>query len=988
MKLINVIAVFFLISFFCRAQQCNIKKEFEKISELNLSGNFSEAILIAEPLIKCANIGVEDKIVLCVLQHKLHRNSLKFKESLDYLIEASLLYKQIGLEPPISFNLLLAESFAINGEIENYRKLLPKIEAEMLQVKVDDNFKLGHFEYVKSFNMDRDRYSSQHMDHIYKALSYFEADEKVPVYHRSLILRSLGHFYRTQGDFDKSLDFYNRELAVWSKVYNTNHFNIATSHYSIGCVYYEKLEYQNALDHYLKAHKVWKNVYQPENPRMRGLNEAMGDMYWELDDPKKALEYFNYAVVYEEMINNDSSEGALNAGDSLLNSGEYAAAINYYEEAVKWREQTYGKNHILTGACKNFVARALNSAGNKEDALTAYQEAIIILVKDFEDLSWYANPTVNMRIQSPQYLLEALMAKGSLLKDLYHQNKEMRDLMAALETQELAIQVLEKIKNNQMSESSKLFWSNKTISLIENAIDTALLVQEKTGDNKYFEKALNFSERSKALLLLATLNSREISSFVNFPEKLVETENQLKQEITQYAGRIESEEKRCAEVREKMLKLYTDRLNTLQDEYDAFIIEIEHNYPDYYQLKYDSEIPGLTTIQEKLLTKSRNLLSYFLGIENSFVFYITPEDITVRRITNKPELNNQAKALLNFVGSTDINSKNNNELYKKYIQNAFLLYQQLLQPEFKKSIPEQLIIIPDGVLAYIPFETLLTENVEIENPQYARLPYLLKQTAVSYCPSTSVALHFYENETHSIDYYGFAPEYDMDITSSLRKKQKKLNYNQPEVTFAAQLFKGKSWTGENVTEDLLKEHSGNAGILHLAMHGEVEDEHPLLSKLYFNTSENEDGLLNTYEVYNLNIPAQLVILSACNTASGLLQRGEGILSLERAFQYAGSKSMVATLWSVDDAASFEITQNFLINLKTGQSKDVALQQAKLAFIETANPEKVHPFYWSSFKLSGNTAPLKRNFEKYYIIGGAGLLLLLLGIIIYRRKNAT
>lgn len=170
------------------------------------------------------------------------------------------------------------------------------------------------------------------------------------------------------------------------------------------------------------------------------------------------------------------------------------------------------------------------------------------------------------------------------------------------------------------------------------------------------------------------------------------------------------------------------------------------------------------------------------------------------------------------------------------------------------------------------------------------------------------------------------------------------------------------------------------------MHGEVEDQNPLLSKLYFNPSEKEDGLLYTYEIYGLEIPSQLVILSACNTASGELQQGEGILSLERAFQYAGSQSLLSTLWTVDDAASAQLTENFLTNLKSGKTKDIALQQAKLQYLETATPDKLHPFYWAGFKLTGNTTVLSEESTYQYLLYVILIVGLSIGLYLWTKKR--
>jgi len=309
----------------------------------------------------------------------------------------------------------------------------------------------------------------------------------------------------------------------------------------------------------------------------------------------------------------------------------------------------------------------------------------------------------------------------------------------------------------------------------------------------------------------------------------------------------------------------------------------------------------------------------------------------------------------------------------------------MLLPELSNIKKQKLLIIPDGKLAYIPFEILLNKEISSNNRDYKSLPYLLKEYAISYSPSASISLLNSNNKNTSNDYLGFAPNYEGEKYSESKKQLSNLFYNDKEVTNASKLFDGNCWIGTNVTEELLKNNSSKAGILHLAMHGEVENESPLLSKLYFNTSEKEDGMLHTYEIYNLNIPAQLVILSACNTASGKLERGEGIMSMERAFQYAGSKSLLSTLWTVDDQSSFRMNELFLENLKAGKPKDIALQEAKLSFLNSATPEKLHPYYWSSFRLTGNTSALKTPSKSIYLIIGISILAFIVTVY-FRRKQ--
>ena len=936
MKKLWLVCVFFGMQYIAFSQNCNVTEGIAEIKSQYSQGAFKDGLEVSSELLKCETLSNADRVQILVWEYKLNRDSLKGRLASEAILKAKELLEEKAYT--LDFKLLLLENFALRRMRSEYQKLEGPIENLIAALPENDHYNRGRFYLAKHYGMDGDRFPVERVNILRKALDNFDKIEDPPVYYLGNTLRALGNYNRTTGDFDKSAGYYQRELELYKTVYPEDHFNLSICNYNLGGVFYEKLEYQRALDHFLAAHTIWKDTYKQDSFRMRTLNEAIGDMYWELDDHEKALEYFNYATPFEKQINNDLSENTLTVADSLLDLGNYASAMDYYREAVKWREKTYGKDHMLTGACKNFVGRAHMSAGENKEALDAYQQAITILVEEFTDTSWYANPDLNMNIQSGQYLLEALTAKGNLLKELYMETKELDDLKTALSTQELAISLLEKIKNNEMSASSKSFWTQKTIDLVESTLDTAWILMLNTEGSAYKEKAFDYVERSKALLLLASLYDQENTRFANIPQDLLEKERTLKRDINEYSGRIETEEKRCADVREKMLKLYTSKLQSLQDQYDLLIGDIARDHPNYYKLKYDVDIASVEMLRERLVDDRTNLISYFSGVNSMYVFNLSSDGLTIRRYSTPEFLRRQTIELLGLM-------RNNSEMHtnsvpdkKRFTELSYGVYQSAIQGEIEQ-VPEgnSLIIVPDGYLAYLPFESLVTEPIDPLDTNYRDMPYLFQKHPISYSPSASIALLNEETKGNRNNYLGFAPDYKNEKDSDLRKKPANLMFNQSEVEFGNMLFSGQSWRGESVTEDLLKMHSEEAGIVHLAMHGEVEDEHPLLSRLFFNVSEEEDGLLHIYEIYNLHMPAELVILSACNTASGKLQRGEGIMSMERAFQYAGSRSLLATLWSVDDASSAQITQLFLENLKEGLPKNVALQQAKKTFLETANP---------------------------------------------------
>jgi len=976
--------LFFTFALNAQANQpCEGAKDFSEIEKLYDQGYFDQVLAETKILEDCPSLSEKQYQQLLILNYKCFRNIRKGKKARAALetLKAYQESKNIALD--FETTLLLAEMYALRRDREKHLYYTQKIEDSLFSIPNASNADLGRFYLIKYYGFEREQEFGDAMTIAQKALSYLQKVENPSVYYKGNTLRGLGNMNRNQGDFDKSISYYQQELTLYEAHYNQDHFDIAVCHFNLGNVYYEKLEYDKALEHFLKAHNTWSTIYQPQDRYMKMLNEAIGDMYWELEDHQNALIYFNAAVIDEQQINNDTSEITLRAADSLLESGNYHSAMDYYKEALAWREKTFGKEHTLTGACKNFVARAVRASGDTREALVAYQEAIAILVEEIKGDDIYKNPTLNMHIRSYQYLLESLIAKGELLVTLFSESNSIGDLKAALDTHEVAISVLEQMKNGHMSETSKVFWTQRTLSLVESSIETALQLYVHTEDTSYLEKAFGFSEKSKALLLLASLENNNKTQFVNIPETIVSKEQSLKNEITTYLGKMENEEKRCAQVRDKMLKLYRNKLQSLQGDYDLLTNEIRNNYPDYYDLKFETKITSLNEIRSAL-GEETDLISYFVGDHNSYVFHINATHISVRKIVDATQLQKKASILFGLLNSKLEFQQDPQTAYENFVEQSFGLYQIILQPELRQSESSKLIIVPDGLLSYLPFDILLTQGVENNVRNYKTLPYLLKDYAISYSPSATIKVRSDKTSKVAHGYLGFAPRYEGEVYSEERRTLSNLQYNGTEIAFASTLFSGQSWIGDQVNEEILKELSNEAGIIHLAMHGEVEDAHPLLSRLYFSPSEKEDGMLFTYEIYNMTIPAQLVILSACNTATGALQRGEGILSLERAFQYAGSQSLLSTLWTVDDRASAELTQNFLQHLKDGKTKDIALQEAKLQFLNSATPDKLHPFYWSSFKLTGNTEVLATESYLNYLWIALGVLGLLL--IYYFRKD--
>ena len=308
---------------------------------------------------------------------------------------------------------------------------------------------------------------------------------------------------------------------------------------------------------------------------------------------------------------------------------------------------------------------------------------------------------------------------------------------------------------------------------------------------------------------------------------------------------------------------------------------------------------------------------------------------------------------------------------------------------------QHLIVVPDGDLGYIPFESFLTQ--ESDQKGFGAQAYLLRDYQISYAYSATLLFDGFKHDRNPKHKgaISFAPSYQNKITDSLklvalgksRDQITNLVWNQGEAKAVTNFLSGNPFTGNIATETAFKEQAGDYSVIHLAMHALVDDRNPMYSKLIFSQEGDSlnDGFLNTYELYNMNLNAELAVLSACNTGSGKLVRGEGIMSLARGFAYAGCPSVVMSHWQVDDEATAQLMEYFYEGLSEGLSKSTALRQAQLKFLETAEPRQAHPFYWSSFVMIGEDTPVKEDSNLWlYALGGL-VLLLVVGVYMRRRK---
>ncbi len=601
-----------------------------------------------------------------------------------------------------------------------------------------------------------------------------------------------------------------------------------------------------------------------------------------------------------------------------------------------------------------------------------------MLVPDMTDTSHLANPDPSLRPITEHDLLEALASKGIALAKRQTLSTSDDDPYLAFETLQLAVHWMEQIRQRPVSSATKVFWSGKHQQVFEALIGIALHLYEKNKDENLLHAAFEASEKSKAFLLLSALQSQQASSFAGVPDSIVEREQALQKTILDYEGKINLETQRCGEAREKHLELWQQKLLAKKSEYDAMLKTIEKDFPAYHALKYDIETASVKTVREKLLSDSRSfVIEFFAGEETIFIFLITTDKLHLFDLQKDQDYQKRLARLLKNISSPDHFLQDPAQAFDHFTHDAHALYRLLLEMPLSQTHEQinHLYIVPDGNLYYLPFECLLTQPANNEKRSYRQLPYLLKSHSVSYSQSATLLCHNGAKQKPKQRYASFAPDYEKALYENQPTPIHALYANQQEAKSGAALFGSRSFTGLSATEGAFKKQASRSAILHLPLHTLLDHQDPMLSRLLFSPGDGEDGILHGFELYNLRLTADLAILSACNSGTGLLHSGEGMMSLERGFQYAGCPALLTTLWTVDDEATSSLTLSFLKNIKKGMVKDKALATAQLDYLVAADPAVSHPFYWAGFRVVGEVGRIEQSGIPLMWILGFGLSIL-------------
>lgn len=557
------------------------------------------------------------------------------------------------------------------------------------------------------------------------------------------------------------------------------------------------------------------------------------------------------------------------------------------------------------------------------------------------------------------------------------------------------------LRSTYQGENSKLFISENEKTTFTNALLTQVKLYHKTKNSTVLDEAFSLSEKGKSAVLLSHLRDKEAKTIGRIPGKLLNQDISLKSEIYFYNKQIH-DQKLLANPDDSKIKLWNSRIFDLSRKQDELIKSIEQNYPAYYNLKYDNSVISMSEIQKKL-SPEQAIIEFTLTDSTLYTFVVTSTNKQLINTFIDDRFHNDLQILRTQLTGKDFNNYSTAD-FKAFVNSSYNLYRKLLLPAQPLLKGKELIIIPDGELGYLSFDILLTALPDTSKANYRKLPYLIKESAITYAPSATTffdELNRNDNQNNG-RILAFSPGYGSDNSVLSQKDESgkllqntltNLSNTADETKNLKEYFNVKAYLGKDATETAFKKHAADYRVLHLAMHTIINNENPLYSRLiFFRQREDtiDDGMLNASELINMELHADMAVLSACNTGSGKMRKGEGIMSLSRDFFYAGVPGIIMTSWAVEDRSGVVLMEYFYKYISQGKPRHEALRLAKIEYLENCDKLTSHPHYWAAYMNVGDISPLEGFAKKttpFSLYGAAATLFsIVLILLIYLLKK--
>ncbi len=807
-----------------------------------------------------------------------------------------------------------------------------------------------------------------------RAAEYYEqglanAIEQKDLRTQAVALNNLGFVWHNLGEYQKAFDYYQKALGVRRQADDRR--GEATTLNNIGTILETVGDIQSAKEYIERALQIYQELGLKRN-EARSYN-SLGAIYSQIDDEKKALEYYQKSLEINRSIANKNGQANVLRNIALIKNGQenFDESLQLLQEALKLAEEIEDAE---------IIADILTPLGQTFDAKKDLKQAEASFIRA-------------IKIQRESEL------KEDLPETFYHYSQFLQRVgrqPQAIENMREVIEIIEDSRNAFTSQSSRTSFLAKSQKYYAFYIQLLIDNHQKEPTKGFDKLALTVSESARARSLLDSLGELRKDIRGQISPELLEEERILRQTINA------KETQRLDAVRQKLTAKATEfekEITVVLHQYQNLQTKIRQSNPQFASL-VNPEPLNLEEIQNQVLDEETVLLEYFLGEERSFLFFASKNNLEIFELPSQTLIDAQVRQTLENLKSRAESVENETALQrterlKKSDLNADKNLAEtgkiLLAPIADKIAKKRLVIVASGVLQYLPFAALKIPNSKSLIPNSTvGMKYLIETNEIISLPSASMLpllRQIPKGEKTNLNKLAILadPVFSEDdvrfkalnkppstqnpspimraaqiIAPSLRSGFSRLRFSRIEADAISELANSNQrFVALDFAANLKSANSENlqnSQIVHFATHGIVNSQFPELSGIVLSLVDEkgnkQEGFLRVHDVYNLRLRADLVVLSACETALGKEVKGEGIVGLTRGFMFAGVPTVAASLWRVEDQATADLMKRFYQRMMLEKMPPAAaLRQAQISMLKEKS--SAQPFYWAGFTLQGD-----------------------------------
>ena len=798
----------------------------------------------------------------------------------------------------------------------------------------------------------------QALDYCNRALT-IRRDLKEPL-GEAVTVSNLGNVYASFGDFQQALDLYNQSESLYRSIGNRSGQGIAFN--NIGWLYATIGDYDKAIDFYNKGIEIF--TAEDDQYRLGNVLNNLAANYSLIGDYKKALELNLKVLPLRRAVNNIDGTGVTlhNIANAYAHLNDKQKALETYNESLTILRD--GNPRQLTAALRNLGSLYVE-LGEQPKASAAFNEALKIS-KSIGDRAGEA----------------AALAKLAQLE------ADRGNLLEAKRLTETSLASVESLRVNLKSHQMRAAFFSSVRNYHELYIDILMRLHRQHPTEGYDAAAVHASENARARSLLELLMEASAQIRQGVDPSLVDREEEIRKAISAKA--------------ELQMRLLSDKhnkedgakvgkeLDALANEYEEVQTKIRQTSPRYAALTQPSPL-SLKEIQSRILDENTLLLEYSLGEKKSYLWVAGPTSLKSFELPGRADVESVARRVYDLITASDQSVQNESiedrskrlaRADAEYPEAVARLSQMLLGPAAAELKTKRLIIVADGVLQYVPFAALVepaVQNPLIVNHEIVTLPSasvldVLRQETTHRLPASKMIAVFADPVFDSGDarlvannHSGPTPAPASSDRSDIKRSAEesglagfpRLRFSRNEADQIMRLVpRNKSFAALDFAasrDAATREDLQNYRIVHFATHGIINSRNAELSGIVLSLVDQDgkpqNGFLRLYDIYNMNLKADMVVLSACQTALGREIKGEGLIGLTRAFMYGGASRVVASLWQTDDRATAVLMGRFYDALLSKRmSGAAALRSAQISMWQDKRWHE--PRYWAAFTLQG------------------------------------